>query len=318
MISRRCTALGGALAVLAASWSGCGGESGDGSRDGGVAAVRQFADPAPRKQPVPAGEEITRAVEAARAAIAVKDWGEAGRAVERGLDAAGAGGKDGKDDGLGRAFLLLERGNAEAGSGRVKEAERDLADAMAVFHVHQSAEGRFRTFLALAGLEIQRGDYIAAGAHLTEAETLLGDLASPAMKGVFKMHRGRLAAGQEKHDQALAAFQEASQAFEAAHDKRSLAEALLLLAAEEDAEGRVTSCRAALDRAQQVFKGLRDSNGEARALHRLAGIAEREGKHDTARRLLKRVLENYEQLGLDSAAASVRRHIDALPQPAEP
>jgi hypothetical protein len=180
--------------------------------------------------------------------------------------------------------------------------------------VHKYAKGSFEAFLAMAMLEARRGDYVAAERQLAEAEALLPSLNDSVQKGIFKLHTGRLASRRLKNKEAYDDFLEARRIFEEADNKAAVAESLLLLANEEDALDRGAECTRSLEKALKIYRLLEDPAGEVRTLHRLAGLAERDEKYNRARQLLKEVLALYDKLDQQSAAAKVRRHLNALPE----
>jgi tetratricopeptide (TPR) repeat protein len=256
-------------------------------------------------------KELKRIEQEVRDAVAVKDWTSARQIIESGLKLS--------ENRIGLelqvAELLLLRGDVERETGNEMEASRYYTDAMAVFHVQKSDRGRFETLLGKSQLEASRGDYAAATRELEEAATYLPKLKDRTLVGKYKMIEGRLVSRQVKHQEAYDALLEAIQIFEASKDHTSRAEALLLLAAEEDMLGQFSASKQSLDKALALFSDKEDLDGKVRALHRLAAYAEREKKYAKARQLLKEVLELYEQLDQKSAAANVRRHLNSLPMP---
>lgn len=246
----------------------------------------------------------------ARDAVEKQNWTGGRQAIRKGLELA----KTSSAFDINKASFLLEMGNIERQQGREGEARRYYADAMAIFHVHKNAEGRFRTYLALGQLELRLGDYPAATRQFKEANTLLAELDKPTFPGVYKMHIGHLASRQLKHAEAQKDFIEAYEIFEAANDKNTMAELLLLLAKEDDAQDQIPACRRRLESALRFFRELKNLDGEARTLHKMAALLEREQKFRQSRKILVKVHELYKTLDLTAAALAVQRHIDALPE----
>jgi tetratricopeptide (TPR) repeat protein len=286
--------------------------------DGGNTNVDPEAERRPRRaskskptKPLPLADELARIEQQVEAAEEARDWAKGRRLVARGIETAA---KDKDAFELHRARLIMRLGNIEQENGREIEARRHYADAMAIFRVEGSNVGRLWVHLALGRLEERLGDYAAAARQYDEAGTLLEGIDDPDLKGSYQLHTGRLAARQVKPEEASKAFLEAVRTFGVAKDKRGQAEALLLLAVEEDRLGKTKQCRRSLDRALKIFRTLGDKDGEVRALHKLAALAERDKQYRTALKLLKKVLELYEELDRQSDAAKVRRHIAALPE----
>jgi tetratricopeptide (TPR) repeat protein len=215
---------------------------------------------------------------------------------------------------LNQARFILTAGNIARESGSEIDARRHFDDAMAIFHVHKDIEGRVLTYIAIGQLETRRGDYVAAARQLASAEKLMPGLKDRRLPGIFKLNMGRLASRQVKRAEAHKHFSEAIRIFSTLKDKQDMAEALLLLASEEDAMGRTRASKNSIEKALRIFRRIENIDGEAQSLHRLAVLAEREKKYQRARKLLLKVYGLYDKLDRKSAATAVMRHINALPE----
>jgi hypothetical protein len=297
------------LAVALVGWPACGTQKEEPPRP--VEATGGSQQEAEDEKNDARQKELSRIEQEARDAIDKKAWPGARQIIGEGLRLS----EDQRGLELEAAKLLLLLGDVERESGNEVEARRHYTDAMAVFHVNKDDRGRFETLLSTSQLEARRGDYSAAERELSEAETYIPKLKDRKLVGQFKMVKGWLASRQVKHQEAYDTFLEAIQIFEAGKDYASRAEALLLLAAEEDALGQLEASKRSLEKALSTFNEKEDLDGKVRALHRLATYAERERKFGKARQLFKEVLTLYEQLDQKSTAANVRQHLNALPVP---
>jgi tetratricopeptide (TPR) repeat protein len=304
-------ARGTALVVLSAALAACGGE-----RDG--AQQKAPAPAAPTDEGARSGAdakaEIAALEDQIRGALDAKDLREAGRLIERGIAAASGGGAELEPS---RGRFLLRRGDVARDTGRIIDARRDYADAMALFRVAQLDRGRFEVYLSEAELEEIQGDYAAAERELAEAEELLPKIDDGALRGAYQRQLGRLAFVRSRYADAQALFGEAIKSFSAAKAGRDVAETLLLLAVAEDDAGDTPLARRTLDKALAAFTERGDKDGQVRALHRLAGFAERDGQIGKARTLLTKVRALYEELGRHSDAGKVERHLESLPDGAK-
>ncbi|MCP4599110.1 MAG: tetratricopeptide repeat protein [Proteobacteria bacterium] len=256
-------------------------------------------------------KEIEHIIKDVNKAKSDRDWIRTKQAIGRGLELIEKGGAGLE---LQQARLLLDLGNVEREEGQETEARRHYADAMAIFHVHKSDAGRFETYLAMGQIEERQGDYATAARLYTSAEALLPNVKDSILDGKLKLHTGRLARRQVRHEKAREDFIEAVKIFDTTGNKKLMAETLLLLAAEEDTLGHTRAYRGRLDKALSIFRDLGDMDGEVRALHRQAALAEREKKYKKAKQLLKKVYELYDKLDRTTAAITVKRHINALPE----
>jgi tetratricopeptide (TPR) repeat protein len=215
---------------------------------------------------------------------------------------------------LNQARFILAAGNVARESGNEIEARRHFDDAMAIFHVHKDQKGRVETYIALGQLETRRGDYVAASRQFAAAEALMPGLKDRRLPGVFSLNMGRLASRQVKREQAYKHFVEAIRIFGTLKDKQDMAETFLLLATEEDAMGRTRASKRSIEKALRIFRRIENIDGEARSLHRLAVLAEREKNYQQTRKLLLKVHGLYDKLDRKTAATTVMRHINALPE----
>ncbi len=213
-----------------------------------------------------------------------------------------------------KAKFFLIKGNVARENGLEIDARRFYADAMALFHVHKNDEGRFSTFLGIGALEARLGDYANAGRQFDQASALRGKVKSKQLLGDLHVAQGRLHSRQLKHEAALKSLNEALRLFDVTNNKSEKAEALFLIAKEEEALGRERQCRHNLNRALRIFRDLEDLDGEARVIHRLAALHEQNKQYKQARKLLGKVHALYVKLDRTSAAAKVERHINALPE----
>jgi len=244
-------------------------------------------------------------------AVAAEDWSRTRQLLQQGLEIIAA--NPGKYE-IHEARFLLARAKMARERSRETEARRYFADAMAIFHVHKNATGRFETHLGLGKLEARRGDYAAAEREYGAARELLGEVNDKLLHGIFKLETGRLASKRVERQKAKTDFLEAIAIFESERDQKHLAETLMYLANEEDALGNTDQCRRRLGRALALFRELSNIEGEARALHRLARVAEREKKYNHAKKLLKKVYVLYDKLDRKADKLRVERHINALPE----
>lgn len=286
--------------------------------------TNEASKPAPEKADEASGEaqtaapkdgaktkELERLRQEAAAAVDEKDWPQARQSVKAGLALIG----EGAGFEVEKAELLRLLGDAERETGAEMAARRHYTDAMALFHVQKNDPGRFETLLSKTLLEARRGDYSAADRELSQAEEFLAKLKERKYIAQYKIIEGRLASRKVDHQAAYDAIMEAIRIFEANKDHASRADALLLLAAEEDKLGMLPASRRSLNKALSLFEEQEDLDGKVRALHRLATYAEREKKYAKARKLLGQVEALYDQLDRQSDAANVRLHLNALPVP---
>ncbi len=254
-------------------------------------------------------KELERIEQEAQEAIANKDWGSARQIVRSGLKIS----EDRSGLEIQNARLLLLLGDIERETNNEMEARRNYTDAMAIFHVQKNDVGRFETLLSKCQLEAREGDYAAAERELTQAETFIPKLKDRHYIGRYKMVEGHLASRKVEPKAASEAYVEAIRIFEAVKDHDARAEALLLLAAEEDRLGQLPDSKRSIEKALAIFNEKENLDGKVRALHRLATYAEREHKWAKARKLYQDVLELYDQLDQRSAATNVGLHLNALP-----
>jgi tetratricopeptide (TPR) repeat protein len=222
--------------------------------------------------------------------------------------------RNGREYDLQKARVTLALGTVMRETGNEVEARRHYADAMAIFHVHKDPDGRFRTTLAIGELDARKGDYSAAARQHELAGAFLPDLKDKTLPAVFKLAGGRLASRQVDHEAAYQNYLEARKIYDTLKDSQAVAETLLLVASEEDALNKPRSSQRSLDKALRLFRENKNIEGQARALHHMAVLAERDKKYKRARQLLSQVCEHYDELGQRSAAATVRRHLSALPE----
>ena len=251
---------------------------------------------------------LDRLLTDAREGIRVKDWTAANRAINEGLHKTE--GRRGLE--ITNAQFVLLRGTAALEQGSEPDARRFFADALAIFHVNKNTQGRFEAFTSLGRLEERRGDYAAAERQFDQAETLRKDVSNRAAVGEYLLAKGRLASRQMKRTEASAFYQEALKIFETAEDKRSMAEALLMIAWEDDQSDRAGAAKRDLERASALFGEIKDTDGKVRAVHRLAVLAERDKQNAKAARLYTEAAELYETLGRRSDASAVERHLSTL------
>ena len=298
--------------ALLASAQACGGEP-DAAPEDLAADVRAdgAGSAAARREAEVLSNELDALEAQARAAIDAGDRAEAGRLIRRGVGRASAGGAA-SDVARGR-FVLL-RGNLARDAGRIVDARRDYADAMALFRVRSDDRGRLEVFLEEAALEEAQGDYAAAERQLAEADALLPGIDDDRLRGDYRRRVGRLAFVRARYPDACALWVEALKSYSAARAKRDQAETLLLLASAEDARGDAPLARRTLEKALAIFVELGDKSGEASALHRLAGFADRDGQFAKERSLLTKVRALYDELGRRSDAVKVERQIASLPE----
>ncbi len=242
-------------------------------------------------------------------ALEAGDWTRSRQLVNRGISLT----SDKRGLELANAQMLLRLGKLEQQTGNETDARRHYTDAMAIFHVHKSDTGRFETFLATGQLETRRGDYVAAARNFEQANSLIPKLKDRSLVGRFQLAIAQLASRQVQHKKAFDAYKEAIDIFAALKDKQAQANTLILLAAEEDALGRLPGSRRSIERAVRLFDEEDNLEGKVRGMHRLATYAERERQYKKAKKLLEDVCELYQQLDMQGAAANVRRHLNALP-----
>jgi tetratricopeptide (TPR) repeat protein len=293
--------------ILPLALPACGGERGDAE---GKEPSKEPASPTKADDGKAAAELSQLALEA-RAALDAGDLREASRLIGRGLALSSSGGA--ALDRPRGGFLRL-RGDVARDEGRMIDARRDYADAMAIFRVEGIDPGRFEVLVSEAELEEVQGDYAAEERELSEAETLLPKVTDETLRGAYLRQLGRLAFVRAKYKEACASYGEAIQSFSSAKARRGQAETLLLLSLAEDGGGDAALARRTLEKALAMFVELGDKSGEVRTLHRLAGFAERDGQVGKARTLLTKVRALYEELGRRSDAVKVERQLESLPE----
>lgn len=254
-------------------------------------------------------KELEELIQDIDAALGSQDWTRSRQLINRGISLT----SDKRGLELDNANMLLRLGKLEQQTANETEARRHFTDAMAMFHVHKSDMGRFETFVAMGQLETRRGDYVAAARNFEQASSLIPKMKDRSLVGRFKMAIAQLASRQVKHQEAFEAYKEAIDIFAVLKDKESQADALMLLAAEEDALGRLPGSRRSIERAVHLFGEADNLEGKVRGVHRLATYAERERQYKKAKKLYEEVYELYQQLDMQGAAANVRRHLNALP-----
>ncbi len=298
------------ITVLSLLISGCSGTSPeqDASGDPATGEERKNAKSTEQKKLRHSlktlGEEIDAALEE-------QDWPVARRLIARGIGQATEGGNEFERE---RGQLLLQRGNLARDQGDEVAARRDYADSMAIFRVNKDEVGRFSVHLAQAQLEETLGAYAAAGRQLTDAEALLVNVESPALRGAFLVRSGRLANRQVRLDDAYKALLEASRIFADMKDRNAQAETLIQISVVEDAQGETRQCRKSLEKALSIFKEIGKKDGQVRALYKLAALAERDQQFARARSLLQKVQALYQDLDRLGEAMKVEQHINALPE----
>jgi tetratricopeptide (TPR) repeat protein len=255
--------------------------------------------------------EFADMIQDARGFLRKEDTAAASRIIDRGLADSREAGRDWE---LFYAEFQLLSGNLRRAGSDPLEALRKYADAMAIFRVHNSAQGQFEGFLELASLEEDRGDFAAAERQLTEAEAHIPRIDDKKLLARYEVCRGRIDAGRLNHAAAIKRFAEAATIFSRAGDKLSQAEALLLQASSEDAIDDVRSARGSIDKAGRLYTEENFTPGIVRTTHRLAILAAREGQYKKARELLSKARSLYLTLGKTSDAAKIDQHINALPE----
>jgi tetratricopeptide (TPR) repeat protein len=231
------------------------------------------------------------------------DMGGAVQAAERLKERAEAAGDAYEGTAYDRATACWLRGRALRMAGRASDALADLMEAETRFTELAQAGGQ-STALALEGVAGDLGNALRALGRLDEAAAAhergiaiakeWGNRRGAAV-GRFQLGTVRLSQGRRRD--ALDAYEQARQTFEAIHEPQAVADAWGRIGSVQEQAGDRDRAEAAYQNSLRIYVELGDRSGQVGALERLGHLYRTSGRLEESAQLHRQAATLYEELG---------------------